>query len=120
MTLTNDRPELSSERVLHMDRTETLKQEETSGHEPQTGLDTKTDRLTVSRNVTLTLSLGGSCSLPLFLMISCFAYASALKEEGIDSSETSSLLLLVGGGGKKRKVKLSLYRAMEAHRVVRR
>jgi hypothetical protein len=29
-----------------MDRTVTLKQEETSGHEPQPGLDTKTDRLT--------------------------------------------------------------------------
>jgi hypothetical protein len=29
-----------------MDRTVTFKQEETSGHEPQTGLDTKTDRLT--------------------------------------------------------------------------
>jgi hypothetical protein len=29
-----------------MDRTVTFKQEETSGHEPQPGLDTKTDRLT--------------------------------------------------------------------------
>jgi hypothetical protein len=29
-----------------MDRTVTFKQEETSGHEPQSGLDTKTDRLT--------------------------------------------------------------------------
>jgi hypothetical protein len=29
-----------------MDRTETFKQEEISGHEPQVGLDTKTDRLT--------------------------------------------------------------------------
>jgi hypothetical protein len=29
-----------------MDRTVTFKQEETSGHEPRTGLDTKTDRLT--------------------------------------------------------------------------
>jgi hypothetical protein len=29
-----------------MDRTVTFKQEETSGHEPQMGLDTKTDRLT--------------------------------------------------------------------------
>jgi hypothetical protein len=38
-----------------MNRTITFKQEETSGHEPQPGLDTKTDRLTVSRNVTLTL-----------------------------------------------------------------
>jgi hypothetical protein len=44
MTLTNDRPILLSERVPHMDRTETFKQ--VSGHEPQTGLDTKTDRLT--------------------------------------------------------------------------
>jgi hypothetical protein len=39
-----------------MNRTVTFKQEETSGHEPQPGLDTKTDRLTVSRNVTLTLN----------------------------------------------------------------
>jgi hypothetical protein len=38
-----------------MDRTEIFK-EEISGHEPQTGLDTNTDRLTVSRNVTLTLN----------------------------------------------------------------
>jgi hypothetical protein len=37
-----------------MDRTVTFKKEETSGHEPQPGLDTKTDRLTDSRNVTLT------------------------------------------------------------------
>jgi hypothetical protein len=29
-----------------MDRTVTFKQEETSGHEPQPGLDAKTDRLT--------------------------------------------------------------------------
>jgi hypothetical protein len=29
-----------------MDRTVTFKQEETYGHEPQSGLDTKTDRLT--------------------------------------------------------------------------
>jgi hypothetical protein len=29
-----------------MDRTVTFKQEETSGHEPQPGIDTKTDRLT--------------------------------------------------------------------------
>jgi hypothetical protein len=29
-----------------MDRTVTFKQEETSGHDPQSGLDTKTDRLT--------------------------------------------------------------------------
>jgi hypothetical protein len=29
-----------------MDRTVTFKQEEISGHEPQTGLDTKTDRVT--------------------------------------------------------------------------
>jgi hypothetical protein len=37
--------DLSSERAPHMDRTVTFKQEETSGHEPQPGLDTKTDRL---------------------------------------------------------------------------
>jgi hypothetical protein len=41
-----------------MDRTVTFKQDETSSHEPQLGLDTKTDYLTVSRNVTLTCSGG--------------------------------------------------------------
>jgi hypothetical protein len=41
MTLTNDRPVLSSERAPHMDRTETFKEEEIS--------DTKTDRLTDSQ-----------------------------------------------------------------------
>jgi hypothetical protein len=41
MTLTSDRPILSPERVPHMDRTVTFKKEEISGHEPQTGLDTK-------------------------------------------------------------------------------
>jgi hypothetical protein len=35
-----------------MDRTVTFKQEEISGHESQTRLDTKTDTLTVSCNVT--------------------------------------------------------------------
>jgi hypothetical protein len=44
--MTNDRPDLSSERTPHMDRTVTFKQEETSGYEPQPELDTKTDRLT--------------------------------------------------------------------------
>jgi hypothetical protein len=45
VTLANDRPVLSSEKAPRMDRTETFKQE-ISGHEPQTGLDTKTGRLT--------------------------------------------------------------------------
>jgi hypothetical protein len=40
-----------------MDRTVTFIEEEISGHEPQTGPDTKMDRLTVSYNVTLTLTL---------------------------------------------------------------
>jgi hypothetical protein len=53
VTLTNDRPILSSEWASDMDRTVTVKQELTSGHEPQMGLDTKTDRLTVIRNVTM-------------------------------------------------------------------
>jgi hypothetical protein len=44
ITLTKDRPVLSSERAPHKDKTVTVKQ----------GLDTKTDWLTVSRNVTLT------------------------------------------------------------------
>jgi hypothetical protein len=49
LTLTNDRRALSSERAHQMDKTVT------SDHEPQMGLDTKTDSLTISRNVTLTL-----------------------------------------------------------------
>jgi hypothetical protein len=39
--LTNDRPDLSSEKEPHMDI-----QKEISGHEPQLRLDTKTDWLT--------------------------------------------------------------------------
>jgi hypothetical protein len=42
-----------------MDRTVPFKQE-LSGHELQTGLDTKTDRLTVSCDVTLILTLNYS------------------------------------------------------------
>jgi hypothetical protein len=42
LLLTNDRPELWSETVLNQDRATTVKQLQTSGHEPQTGLDTKT------------------------------------------------------------------------------
>jgi hypothetical protein len=45
MPLKNDRPVLSSETAPHMDKTEAFKQEEISGHEPQTGLDIKTGRL---------------------------------------------------------------------------
>jgi hypothetical protein len=45
-TPTYDRPDLSSERAPHMDRIKTFKQEELSDHEPQTGLDIKTERLT--------------------------------------------------------------------------
>jgi hypothetical protein len=43
MTLTNDRPILSSERAPHVDRTVTFKEEEISDHEPQTGLNTEID-----------------------------------------------------------------------------
>jgi hypothetical protein len=43
MTLTSDRPVLSSERALHIDRTVTVEQELVPVHEPQTGLYTKTD-----------------------------------------------------------------------------
>jgi hypothetical protein len=43
VTLTNDRPVLSSKRAPHVDRTVTLKQELIFGYEPQMGLDTKTD-----------------------------------------------------------------------------
>jgi hypothetical protein len=43
VTLTNNRAVLSSERATHIERTVTVKQEEISDHEPQMGLDTKTD-----------------------------------------------------------------------------
>jgi hypothetical protein len=43
MTLTNDRPVLSSERASHKDKTVTVKLNLISGHEPQMVLDTKTD-----------------------------------------------------------------------------
>jgi hypothetical protein len=46
VALKNDRPVFLSDRALHMDRTIAFKQEEISGHEPQMGFDTKTDRLT--------------------------------------------------------------------------
>jgi hypothetical protein len=46
MTLTNDRPALSPERAPHIDRTDTLKEEEISVLEPQLEFDTKIDRLT--------------------------------------------------------------------------
>jgi hypothetical protein len=45
-TLTKARPVFSSERASNMGRTVIFKQEEISGHEPQMGLDTKTDRRT--------------------------------------------------------------------------
>jgi hypothetical protein len=43
VTLTNDRPVLSSERASHMDKTVTFKQGEIFARELQKGLDTKTD-----------------------------------------------------------------------------
>jgi hypothetical protein len=43
VTLTNDTPDLSSERAPHMERTVTVKQKQISGHEPHMGLDSKTD-----------------------------------------------------------------------------
>jgi hypothetical protein len=46
---------LSSERAPCMDRTVIFRWKEICGHERQVGLDTNTDRLTVSCNVTLTL-----------------------------------------------------------------
>jgi hypothetical protein len=54
-TLINDRPVLSSERASNVRRTEMFKQKEISGHEPQMGFDTNTNRLTENCNVTLTL-----------------------------------------------------------------
>jgi hypothetical protein len=41
----NDRPDLSSERALHRDKTATTTfgQKEISGHKPQSGLDILTD-----------------------------------------------------------------------------
>jgi hypothetical protein len=41
-----DRPILSSERAPNRNRTVTVEEQKISGHGPQPGLDTKTDRLT--------------------------------------------------------------------------
>jgi hypothetical protein len=41
VTKTNDRPDLSSEGASNIDKTVTVKQQLTSGHEPQMGLETK-------------------------------------------------------------------------------
>jgi hypothetical protein len=43
MTATNYRPVLSSERAPHIDKPVTVQEYLICGHEPQTGLDTKTD-----------------------------------------------------------------------------
>jgi hypothetical protein len=43
VTKTNDRPDLSSEGTPDIDKTVNVKQKLISGHEPQMGLDTKTD-----------------------------------------------------------------------------
>jgi hypothetical protein len=42
-TNTDDRPDLSSEGAPDIDKTVNVKQKLISGHEPQMGLDTKTD-----------------------------------------------------------------------------
>jgi hypothetical protein len=56
VTNTDDRPDLSSEGALDIDKTVNVKQKLISDHETQMGLDTKTTRrLIVGRNVTLTL-----------------------------------------------------------------
>jgi hypothetical protein len=41
--MTNDRPVLTSEEAPYFDKHVTVKQYLISGHEPQMGLDTKTD-----------------------------------------------------------------------------
>jgi hypothetical protein len=66
-TMTNDKPDLLSEKAPHMHRPVTFKQGETSGYEPQSGLVTKTD--TVNRNVTLTLSGMGCPVCPVILLM---------------------------------------------------
>jgi hypothetical protein len=43
VTNTDDRPDLSWEGALDIDKTVNVKQKLISGHEPQMGLDTKTD-----------------------------------------------------------------------------
>jgi hypothetical protein len=43
VTNTNDRPDLLSEGAPDIDKTVNVKQKLISGHEPQMGLDTKTD-----------------------------------------------------------------------------
>jgi hypothetical protein len=63
MTLTKDRPVLSLERVPHRDKTVTVKLNLIFSKEPQMGHDTKTHWLTVSRNVTLTLTLVSQSTL---------------------------------------------------------
>jgi hypothetical protein len=57
-TVTNDRPDPTSEGAPDFKNTPTVKQYLTSGHEPRRGSTPRlTDRLTVGRNVTLTLTL---------------------------------------------------------------
>jgi hypothetical protein len=55
--LTGDRPDLSSERASHRDNTATFRQKTISRHKFQSEVDTKTYWLTVSRNMTLTVTL---------------------------------------------------------------
>jgi hypothetical protein len=65
-----------------MDRTATFKQESISGHDPRTGFDTRTDRLTDRhRNVTQT--------------------QNALKTRVEAGSNTSTVALRVVGGDEK-------------------
>jgi hypothetical protein len=56
-----------------MVKTVTVKREKISGHASQRGLDTKTDRLTASRNVTLTLLQRTGCFSRFadFVSLSC-------------------------------------------------
>jgi hypothetical protein len=61
--LTGDIPDLSSERAPHRDNTATFRQNIKSGHGFQSGLDTKTYWLTVSRNMTLTLAKEGESGI---------------------------------------------------------
>jgi hypothetical protein len=46
-----------------MDRRATFKQEETSGHEPQLGLDTKIDRLTNTEELKCDLKILFMCNI---------------------------------------------------------
>jgi hypothetical protein len=89
MTLTNDRSVLLSERVPHKDKTVTVKHNLilVSGHGHQMGLDTKTDWLAASHNMTLTWLVS-----QLELLLLRDSIWSAHDNSGPSSSNTTNQL----------------------------